>query len=122
MPDPVDPKAFLTLVELAIANMYEVEAIGELLEQKGVLTKDEIIALAKELRRKNPQTKPPTSSTTAPLQQRFTETDNAVIEELMAVILQHGLSADHATTLLGRTIQLLELGKQAANQSPQANA
>jgi len=31
----VDPKAFLTLVELAIANMYEVEAIGELLEQKG---------------------------------------------------------------------------------------
>ena len=25
--------------------------------------------------------------------------------ELMAVILQHGLSADHATTLLGRTIQ-----------------
>ena len=30
MPDPVDPKAFLTLVELAIANMYEFEAIGEL--------------------------------------------------------------------------------------------
>jgi len=31
----------------------------------------------------------------------------------MAVILQHGLSADQAKTLLGRTIQLLELGKQA---------
>ncbi len=122
MPDPVDPKAFLTLVELAIGNMYELEAIGELLEQKGVLTKDEIIALAKELRQKNPQTKPPTSSTTAPSLQRFTETDNAVIEELMAVILQHGLNADHATTLLGRTIQLLELGKRPANQSPQANA
>ena len=29
MPDPVDPKAFLTLVELAIGNMYELEAIGE---------------------------------------------------------------------------------------------
>ena len=50
MPDPVDPKAFLTLVELAIGNMYELEAIGELLEQKGVLTKDEIIALAKVIR------------------------------------------------------------------------
>ncbi len=108
MPDPVDPKAFLTLVELAIGNMYEVEAIGELLEQKGVLTKDEIIALAKELRQKNPQTKPPTSSTTDPSLQRFTETDNAVIEELMAVILQHGLTADHPKILLGRTIQLLE--------------
>ena len=122
MPDPVDPKAFLTLVELAIGNMYGLEAIGELLEQKGVLTKDEIIALAKELRQKNPQTKPPTSSTTAPSLQRFTETDNAVIEELMAVILQHGLTANQATTLLGRTIQLVEWGKQAANQSPQANA
>ena len=30
----------------------------------------------------------------------------------MAVILRHGLSADHATTLLARTIQLLEGGKQ----------
>jgi len=122
MPDPVDPKGFLALVELAIGNMYEVEAIGELLEQKGVLTKDEIIALAKELKQKNPQTKPPISSTTAPSLQRFTETDNAVIEELMAVILQHGLSADHTTTVLGRTIQLLEWGKRPANQSPQANA
>jgi len=50
MPDPVDPKAFLTLVELAITNMYELEALGELLEQKGVMTKDEIITLAKELK------------------------------------------------------------------------
>ena len=53
MPDPVDPKAFLALVELAIANMYEVEAIGELLEQKGLLTKDEIITLAKDLNQKS---------------------------------------------------------------------
>lgn len=52
MLDPVDPKAFLTLVELAIGNMYELEAIGELLEQKELMTKDEIITLAKDLKRK----------------------------------------------------------------------
>jgi len=40
----------------------------------------------------------------------------------MAVILQHGLSADHAMTLLSRTIQLLEWGKQAAHEMPEANA
>ena len=40
----------------------------------------------------------------------------------MAVILQHGLSADQATTLLSRTIQLLEWGKQAAHKMPEANA
>ena len=97
MPDPVDPKAFLTLDELAIANMYELEAIGELLEQRGVMTKAEIIALAKDLKRKTPPTEPRTATTIdIPSQPRFTDTDNAVIEEIMAVILQHGLSADQA--------------------------
>ena len=120
MSDPVDPQAFLNVVEMTIDSMYELEAIGELLEQRGVLTKDEIITLAKELKRKSPPTESRTASTPDPSQQRFT--DNAVIEEIMAVILQHGLSADHAKTLLGRTIQLLEWGKQAAHEMPEANA
>ena len=113
MSDPIDPKAFLNLCEMAIDNMYELEAIGELLEQKGVMTKAEIIALAKDLKRKTPPAEPRTAATTdTPPQLRFTDTDNAVIEEIMAVILQHGLSGDQAKTLLGRTIQLLEWAKQ----------
>jgi len=122
MPDPVDPKAFLNLCEMAIDNMYELEAIGELLEQKGVLTKDEIITLAKELKGKTPPTESRTVSTPNPSHQPFTAQENAVIEELMAVILQHDFSADHAKTLLARTIQLLEWGKQAAPKMPEANA
>ena len=123
MSDPVDPQAFVTLVEMAIDNMYELEAIGELLEQKGVMTKAEIIALAKELKRKTPPAEPRTAATTdTPPQLRFTDTDNAVIEEIMAVILQHGLSAGQATTLLGRIIQLLEWGKLSTHETPQANA
>ena len=117
MPDPVDPKAFLTLVELAIGNMYELEALGELLELKGLITKQEILDLATELKRK-----PPPAEQTDPSQQPFTPQENAVIEELMAVILQHGLSADHAKMLLGRIIQLLEWGKDAAHERPEANA
>ncbi len=54
MPDPIDTQGFLNLCEMAIDNMYEPEALGELLEQKGLLTKQEIIALAKDLKRKNP--------------------------------------------------------------------
>jgi hypothetical protein len=123
MSDPVDPKTLLTLVEMSIDNTYELAALGELLEQKGVMTKAEIIALAKELKRKTPPTESHTVATndTSP-QPRFTDTDNAVIEEIMAVTLRHGLSADQATTVLGRTIQLLEWGKQAANEMPEANA
>ena len=48
MPDPKDHQAFLNLCVMSIDPMYKLEAIGELLEQKGVMTKDEIIALAKE--------------------------------------------------------------------------
>ena len=110
-------------VEMAIGSMYELEAIGELLEQRGVMTKEEIIDLAKALIRKTPTTESRTANTTAiPPPPRFTDTDNAVIEEIMAVILQHGLSADQATAILGRTIQLLEWGQQAAHKIPEVNA
>ena len=122
MSDPKDHQAFLNLCEMAIDNMYELEALGELLEQKGVMTKNEIMTLAKELKRKTPQADSHTAATPNPSPQRFTETDNVVIEEIMAVILHHGLSANQATTLLGRTIQLLEWGKQAEYKPPQANA
>ncbi len=57
-----------------------------------------------------------------PSSQPFTAQENAVIEQLMGVIVQHGLSADHAKELLGRTIQLLEWGKQSAPKLPEANA
>ncbi len=120
MPDPVDPKAFLNLCDMSIDNMYELEAIGELMENKGLMTKQEILTLAKDLKQ---QALTPDPSSTAQLDtQPFTAQDNAVIEELMAVILQHGLSVDHAKTLLGRTIQLLEWGKQSASEMPEANA
>ena len=110
MPDPKDRQAFLNLCDMAIDNMYELEAIGELLEQKGLLTKQEILALAKDLKLKNPPAEP-----TNPSQQRFTAKDNAVIEKIMEVIERHGLSADHAKEILERTIQLLEWSKQAAH-------
>lgn len=122
MSDPKDHQAFLNLCEMAIDNMYELEALGELLEQKGVMTKNEIITLAKELKQKTPSAEPHAAATPDPSQPRFTETDNAVIEDLMAVILQHGLSADQATTLLGRAIQLLEWGRQAAHKVPEGNS
>ena len=101
---------------MGIDNMYELEALGELLEQNGLLTKQEIITLAQNLKRQNLPVEP----TDLP-PQRFTETENAVIEELMEVILKHGLSADHAKTLLSRTIQLLEWRKESTHNQLKAN-
>ena len=109
MTDPIDPKAFLNLCDMSIDSMYELAALGELLEQKGLITKQEIISLATELKHQNPPANP-----TDILHQPFTAQENAVIEQLMEVIGKHGLSANHAKTLLGRTIQLLEWGENTA--------
>jgi len=54
MPDPIDSQAFLKLCEMSIDNMYELEALGALLEQKGLITKQEIIDLVPSLKQKTP--------------------------------------------------------------------
>lgn len=59
---------------MSIDSMYELAALGELLEQKRLITKQEILTLATELKHKNPPA------------QSFTPQDNAVIEQNMDVI------------------------------------
>ena len=107
----------MNLCNMSIDSMYELEALGQLLEEKGLLTKHEIVTLATKLKRQNPSANP-----VEPSSKPFTAQENAVIEQLMEVIVQHDLSADHAKELLGRTIQLLEWGKQTAHKLPEANA
>lgn len=109
MPDPIDSQAFLKLCEMSIDNMYELEALGELLEEKGFINKQEILDRAKFLKEQTHQ-----SISSSPEAQPFTERENAVIEQLMEVILQSGLSSHQAKPLLERTITLLEWGEKTA--------
>ncbi len=51
MPDPND---LVTLEELAISNMWETSALVELLERKGILTKQDVLAMIQELRQREP--------------------------------------------------------------------
>jgi len=39
MAEPLDPKEILTVNETAITNMVEIEALFELLDRKGIITK-----------------------------------------------------------------------------------
>ena len=95
IPDPIDPKAFLNLVEMAIDFMYKLKTNGEFLEQRMEMTKDEIIASAKDLKRKNPSTesRKATRITITP-KLRFTDTNNTAIRR------DHG--RDPSTWSLGR--------------------
>ena len=43
MADKLDSKEVVTFEELAISNMYAQEALVNLLEQKGILTKKEVL-------------------------------------------------------------------------------
>ncbi len=106
MPDPIDPEDFKNLCDLSIDNMYELEALGKLLEQKGLITKEEIITLAKQLKQKADS-----SNTTDSSSQRFTAQENAVIEELMEVVLKHGLSANQAEVLFRPHHPVVRMGQ-----------
>ena len=59
MAEKLDPKDLVTLEELAISTMWETSALVELLERKGILTKQEILDMIQELRQREPRVIPP---------------------------------------------------------------
>ena len=59
MAESLDPNDLVTLEELAISTMWETSALVELLERKGILTKQEVLAMMKELRQREPTAIPP---------------------------------------------------------------
>ncbi len=59
MAEQLDPNALVTLEELALSNMWETSALVELLERKGVLTKQEVLAMIHELRQREGTAIPP---------------------------------------------------------------
>ncbi len=54
MAQPLDPKDLVSLEELAIFNMWETSALAELLERKGILTRQDVLDMIQELRRRDP--------------------------------------------------------------------
>ncbi|MEE9258793.1 MAG: hypothetical protein V3U37_04565 [Nitrospinaceae bacterium] len=52
MPKESNEKDAISLEELAVANAYELLAITSLLEQKGILTRDEVVNEVKGLIRR----------------------------------------------------------------------
>ncbi len=49
----------MTLDELAISTMWETSALVELLERKGILTKQEVLDMIHELRQRETRAIPP---------------------------------------------------------------
>ncbi|MEC4668203.1 MAG: hypothetical protein VST65_01570 [Nitrospirota bacterium] len=58
MVEKFDPNALVTIEELAISNMWETTALVELLERKGILTKQDVLDMIQELRYREPMAIP----------------------------------------------------------------
>ena len=87
MAEKLDPKEIVTLEELAISSMWEMAALVEVLEKKGLLTKQDILDAIRDLRRKNPQAKTPLelqdqSDPAFPEPYLLTETADAIITQI----------------------------------------
>jgi len=59
MAEKLDPNDLVTLEELTLSNMRETSALVELLERKGILTKQEVLDMIQELRQREHTGIPP---------------------------------------------------------------
>jgi hypothetical protein len=73
--------------EATISNMWEIAAIVELLEQKGLCTKQDLHTIIDELRRKNPRARIP--ETAFPEPYLLTETENTIIDDILELLSKH---------------------------------
>ncbi len=70
-PTALGPKGLATIEDLAISNMWEVAALVEVLERKGVLTLQELYAAINDLRHRPPDV----TTLESPCQLRFSFLD-----------------------------------------------
>jgi type I site-specific restriction-modification system R (restriction) subunit len=102
----------MSLEEATISNMWEIAAMVELLEQKGLCTKRDLLAIVDELRRKNPQAQIP--ETAFPEPYLLTETENKIIDDILELLNKHGLTSHQSQSLLERLGRIIEMGQRVA--------
>ena len=103
----------MSIEEATISNMWEIAAIVELLEQKGLCTKQDLHTIIDELRRKNPRARIP--ETAFPEPYLLTETENTIIDNILELLNKHGLTSHQSMNLLERLGRIIEMGQRVAN-------
>ena len=98
----------ISLEEATISNMWEIAALVELLEQKGLCTKQDLVNTVIELRKKNPRAQIP--ETVFPSPYLLSQTEEKVIDDLLAVLNQHGMDSKQSLELLEQVGRIVEMG------------
>ena len=100
----------MSIEEATISNMWEMAAIVELLEQKGLCTKQDLHAIIDELRKKNPRARIP--ETAFPEPYLLTETESKIIDDILELLNKHGLTSHQSQNLLERLGRIIEMGQR----------
>ncbi len=128
MAEKLDPNEIVTLEELAISSMWEMAALVEVLEKKGVLKKQDNYDAIRELRKKNPLARTPREFDKQPdpafpdgvspsAEPSLAQAESALIERILELILAAGLSAPQAKVLLDRVRQAIEWGERMTKKT-----
>ncbi len=117
MAEQLDFNDLVTLEELATSSMWEMAALVEALEKKGLLTKQDILDAIRDLRRKNPQARTPVEFDDHPdpafsEPYLLTETADAIITQILDLLNGQKLTAHQAKALLHRCLGMVELGER----------
>jgi hypothetical protein len=100
----------MSIEEATISNMWEIAAIVEVLEQKGLCTKQNLYDIITEFRRKNPRASIP--ETAFPELYLLTETENKIIDDILELLNKNGLTSHQSMNLLERLGRIIEIGQR----------
>ena len=110
MTDQPPKRETMSLEEATVSNMWEIAAIAEVLERKGLCTKQDLYDIITEFRRKNPRASIP--ETAFPEPYMLTETENTIIDDILGLLNNNGLTSHQSINLLERLGRIIEMGQR----------
>ena len=82
----------------------------EVLERKGLCSKQDLYAIIAEFRRENPRASIP--ETAFPEPYVLTETEKTIIDDILELLNKHGLTSHQSQNLLERLGRIIEMGQR----------
>ena len=112
MRDDRPKRESMSIEEATVSNMWEIAAIVDVLERKGLCTKQDLHDIITEFRRTNPRARIP--ETAFPEPHLLTETENKIIDDILELLNKHGLTSHQSQNLLERLGRIIEMGQRVA--------
>ncbi|MEM4409883.1 MAG: hypothetical protein QXI19_14185 [Candidatus Caldarchaeum sp.] len=119
MSDERQKRETMSLEEATISNMWEIAAVVELLERKGLCSKQDLYNIIAEFRTKNPRARIP--ETVFPEPYVLSQAEDQIIDDILTVLNKHGLDSQHSLDLLERVGRIVEMGHRIARKTTPPN-